>query len=88
MGEGSLVHKIIHITDLHCEESTSHALMDQAAGMINAENPDIIICTGDFVFRDERSVMKGNHVIAKEFISRLKRKHFYSIPGNHDCYGT
>ena len=86
MEEGLSVLKIIHITDLHCETSTSRDLMDQAAGMINAENPDIIICTGDFILRDERLVMKRNHDIAKEFISRLKYKHFYSIPGNHDCY--
>ena len=88
MEENTQAHKIIHITDLHCEAATSQKLMTRATRLINVEKPDIIICTGDFVMRDELSIMERNHRIAEEFIKSLSCKQFYQVPGNHDCYDS
>ncbi len=79
--------KFVHITDLHCSHKTDSALMDKAAALINNENPDVIVCTGDFVQKvhpDENP--EEFHQIAKNFIDTLECKAFYNIPGNHDCY--
>ncbi len=79
--------KFIHITDLHCNDKTDPELMAQAAAAINAQNPDVIVCTGDFVQKaTEPEQTEASHQIAKAFIDTLECKSFYKIPGNHDCY--
>ncbi len=87
-------HKIVHISDLHCSEDTDLKLMEEAGRLINKQNPNLIICTGDFIHPDEFSIndtqgitsRERRHRMAKEFINSLTCKDFYSIPGNHDCY--
>ena len=79
--------KFVHITDLHCNDRTDPELMARATHLINAQNPDVIVCTGDFVQKaEEPAQTDAFHQIAKEFIDTLACKNFYKIPGNHDCY--
>ena len=78
--------KFVHITDLHCNGDTRPETMEKAARLINEQNPDVIVCTGDFVQKGQPEDTEGNHQIAKGFIDTLDCKSFYKIPGNHDCY--
>lgn len=79
--------KFVHITDLHCSHKTNPDLMEKATRLINAQNPDVIVCTGDFVQKAEQpGQTDAFHQIAQNFINTLACKNFYKIPGNHDCY--
>ena len=78
--------KFVHITDLHCNSETHPEIMEKAARLINRQNPDVIVCTGDFVQKSQPEDTEGNHQIAKGLINMLECPNFYKIPGNHDCY--
>ncbi len=79
--------KFVHITDLHCSDRTDPDIMARATTLINAQNPDVIVCTGDFVQKaEEQDQTEAFHQMAKAFIDTLECKNFYNIPGNHDCY--
>ncbi len=78
--------KFIHITDLHCNKKTKPETMATATRLINQQNPDVIVCTGDFVQKSRPAETESNHQIARDFINTLTCKTFYKIPGNHDCY--
>ncbi len=74
--------KIIHISDLHLGSFTSTKPIKDVVELINNEEPDIIVFTGDLI--------NNSYWEADDFISdlaRLKAKYGkYAILGNHD-YG-
>ena len=75
-------YKIIHISDLHLGSFNSVERLEEAVAMINSENPDLVVFTGDLVnnYYDE----------AIPYINALKKIKSkdgkLSILGNHD-YG-
>ena len=74
--------KIIHISDLHLGSFTSTKPIKDVVELINSEEPDISVFTGDLI--------NNSFWEADEFISdlaQLKARHGkYAILGNHD-YG-
>lgn len=41
--------RVAHLTDLHVGRVTPFAIQREAQAMVNAENPDLVVVTGDFV---------------------------------------
>lgn len=75
-------YKIIQISDLHVGSFVSSEPLEEAVRIINEQNADIILFTGDLV--NNRSNELEMH---KPALSKLKAKHgVFSTLGNHD-YG-
>ena len=74
--------KIIHISDIHCGSFTDEKAVKRGIDLINQQNPDLILFTGDLV----------NYKAAEmepytEMFKSLKATHgIYAVLGNHD-YG-
>ena len=74
-------YKIVHISDLHLSSfADSHAFLKRIIDTINAQQPDLICFTGDFVgFGVEEAI---------PFTHTLRQLHakdgIMSVPGNHD----
>ena len=74
--------KIIHISDLHLGSFTSTKPIKDVVELINNEEPDIIVFTGDLI---NNSYWEADDFISD--LSQLKAKYGkYAILGNHD-YG-
>ncbi len=75
--------RILHFSDLHIGSWTgNHSKLEKAVEIMNAQNPDIMLFTGDLVnnFAEELNVFMP-------ILKKLKAKYgIYSILGNHD-YG-
>lgn len=74
--------RIVQISDLHLGSWASSAPLDEAVDLINGEDPDIVVFTGDLVnsTSDEALKFKGS-------LARIKaRQGIFTILGNHD-YG-
>jgi len=75
-------YKIVQISDLHVGSFVSKEPLEEAVRIINEQNADIILFTGDLV--NNRSDELNIH---KAALSKLKAKHgVFSTLGNHD-YG-
>ncbi len=76
--------KICHITDLHAGSFPNGNLMMRAVEIINAQEPDIVVITGDFVNFDPNEFR-----IIKSGLSKLQSRYgTYACLGNHDHYMT
>lgn len=76
--------KIVQISDIHAGSLDSPADVLRGVKMINEQNPDLILFTGDMVNSDKEEV---NPYI--EIFSQLKAKFGkFSVLGNHDYYGA
>ena len=74
--------KIIHISDLHLGSFTSTKPIKDVVELINSEEPDIIVFTGDLI---NNSYWEADDFISD--LSQLKARYGkYAILGNHD-YG-
>ena len=74
--------KIIQISDLHLGSFDSTKPIEEVVDMINNENADIIVFTGDMI---NNSYWEADEFIP--YLSKLKAKHGkFSVLGNHD-YG-
>jgi predicted MPP superfamily phosphohydrolase len=74
--------KIIHISDIHSGSFQDKAAVQKGIDLINAQQPDLILFTGDLV--NDRHTEMLEYI---EVFSKLKAKHgVYSVLGNHD-YG-
>ncbi len=74
--------KIVQISDLHLGSFFSPRPVEKIVELVNAENPDIIVFTGDLV-----NNVADEGLPYKNILSQLKAKMgVYSILGNHD-YG-
>ena len=57
--------------------------------MINAENPDLVLSVGDFVYGHNENKTMSIENIAKELGKVQSKYGFYTTLGNHDgWYGT
>ena len=74
--------KIIHISDFHCGSFDNKKKFSYGIDLINQQNPDIILFTGDMVNNIADEILPW-----KELISSLKAPYGkYAVLGNHD-YG-
>ena len=75
-------YKIIHISDLHLGSFNNIDKFNEAVEMINAENADLVVFTGDLVNNRADEMIRW-----KDSFTKLKaRDGLFSILGNHD-YG-
>jgi len=77
--------KIVHLTDIHFDDQLpariSPQLLDQVVQVTNAEQPDLILLTGDFVQRRAAPIT----FLAENWLSKLKARYgVYGVLGNHD----
>lgn len=74
--------KIIQLSDIHAGSYINRSPVDEAVGIVNSLNPDIVVITGDFVnFHPDEFVNIG------DALSKLKANYgIYGCLGNHDHY--
>lgn len=88
--------RIAHLSDLHCSAITSSALLARFIDACNAQRPDVVLMTGDYVSRRDsyslvtlarlwaKPVMEYAWPMARE-VGRLQAPDgVYAVPGNHD----
>ena len=74
--------KIVQISDIHIGSFDSREAINRGIDLVNEQNADIILFTGDLVNNDSRELIPFI-----ENFKRLRAKHgVYSVLGNHD-YG-
>ncbi|MDJ0571940.1 MAG: metallophosphoesterase [Pleurocapsa sp. MO_192.B19] len=73
--------KIVQLSDLHYDRiRLSEQTLQQAIALSNAENPDLVLITGDFVTDNPSPIKK-----LAERLKNLQSKHgVYGCLGNHD----
>lgn len=80
--------RIGFMTDLHRSATVSHELIQQAASLLMAERPDLIVLGGDYVTWGGDYAAKGDrHFVepAAHAVSALAAPHgVFGVLGNHD----
>jgi len=75
-------YRVVQIGDLHLDDWSRPARLDRIAEMVNAENPDLVVVTGDFASYSARKLDTGRLVGA---LRRLCAPDgVLAILGNHD----
>ena len=73
-------YKIVHLSDLHIGSFNSVEKVEEIVNIVNDQNPDLIVFTGDLVNNYHNEVLPYVDVLKK-----LKAKDGkYSVLGNHD----
>src|SRR5207249_11775525 len=62
---GALSLRVAHLTDLHVGRVTPMPVQYAAVDATNAEHPDLVVITGDFVCHSQRWLMELESVIAR-----------------------
>lgn len=74
--------KIIHLADLHISAPTTKSEIEDIVRRTNAEDPDLIVITGDFIDGD---IDYLDHMT--KILFKLKAKYgVYAVSGNHEFY--
>lgn len=74
--------RIAQISDIHLGLLTWTERLDEILGKVRAENPDILVSTGDLVDGD----MGGAEDLRKIFETVRPRLGKYAVTGNHEAY--
>src|SRR5688572_22360596 len=78
---GALTHvRVAHLTDLHVGRVTPFQVQRQAVALANAENPDLVVITGDFVCHSQVYLDQLTSLI-REFKAPV-----LTVLGNHDYW--
>ncbi len=75
-------YRVVQIGDLHLDDWSRPARLHRVAEMVNAEDPDLIVVTGDFASYSARRLDTGRLVGALRRLSA--RDGVLAILGNHD----
>jgi uncharacterized protein len=71
---------IVQISDIHLQPFTKPDLVKKAVEMSNELKPDLVVLTGDYVWRDQDAAFELTPLLAN-----LNARHgVYSVLGNHD----
>ena len=71
---------IVQLSDIHLRPYTKPDLVRQAVEMSNALRPDLVVLTGDYVWREQEAAFELTPILAG-----LNAQHgVYSVLGNHD----
>ncbi|MCC8035151.1 MAG: metallophosphoesterase [Rikenellaceae bacterium] len=74
--------KIVAVSDLHLGYSIGKRELGKWIGLINAENPDIVIIAGDLIDNDVRPLYKED---IGEVLREIRSKYgVFIVPGNHE----
>jgi predicted MPP superfamily phosphohydrolase len=72
--------RIAQLSDFHCSRQVTPAYLAEAVGLAKAQQPDLVVLTGDFVHRGYKYVDS-----VAEALSKLTAPHgVYAVLGNHD----
>src|SRR5439155_15519703 len=72
--------RIVQLSDLHCSRKVTAEFIGEAVDLALAQEPDLVVLTGDFVHRGFRHVRA-----AAASVARLTAPHgVYAVLGNHD----
>lgn len=72
--------RIVHLSDFHCSRQVTTEYLAEAIDLAQAQQPDLVVLTGDFVHRGYRYV----EPVAK-VLSRLSAPQgVFAVLGNHD----
>jgi predicted MPP superfamily phosphohydrolase len=72
--------RIVQLSDFHCSRQVTPAYLSEAVELAQAQNPDLVVLTGDFIHRGYKYV----HPVA-ECLARLAAPlGVYAVLGNHD----
>jgi uncharacterized protein len=75
-------YRIVQITDLHAGDGIDRAQLEKVIAAVNAQQPDLVVITGDHVSRLPRQ-----HVELLDTLAKLQPRDLtISILGNHDVY--
>jgi len=80
LGAGFQGLKVAHLTDFHCGPQVPLAYLEEALARTQAEAPDVIALTGDFVHKGYRHVKDA----AKLFRNLKAPMGVFAVLGNHD----
>lgn len=73
---------IVQMTDIHLRPYTQPKLVQRAVAMANKLQPDLVVLTGDFVWR----VSEAAYELAPILAGLNARYGVYSVMGNHDYW--
>jgi predicted MPP superfamily phosphohydrolase len=88
--------RIAQLSDLHCSAITPPAMVRRAVNVCNAQQPDVIVLTGDYVSRRNsyaqitlarlwaRPIMEYAAAMAEELSQLCAPLGVFAVPGNHD----
>jgi len=72
--------RIVQLSDFHCSRQVTPAYLSEAVHLAQAETPDLVVLTGDFIHRGYKYV----NAVAKP-LARLSAPHgVFAVLGNHD----
>lgn len=72
--------RIAQLSDFHCSRQVTPEYLREAVELAQAQNPDLVVLTGDFVHKGYRYVDQ-----VAEILGRLAAPHgIYAVLGNHD----
>lgn len=74
--------RIVHLSDLHYGPLVSRRMMRAVVAKSNALDPDLVVITGDFIYRDRKYIAPLFDIL-KDLKSRSG---IYTIYGNHDYW--
>jgi uncharacterized protein len=75
-------YRIVQISDLHAGDGIDRAQLEKVVAIVNEQNPDLVVITGDHVSRLPRQ-----HVELLDTLAKLRsRDGIFSVLGNHDVY--
>jgi predicted MPP superfamily phosphohydrolase len=73
---------IVQLSDIHLQPFTRPELVQRAVEMSNDLQPDLVVLTGDYVWRDQEAIFELTPILAG-----LNARHgVYSVLGNHDLW--
>lgn len=73
---------IAQLSDIHLRPYTRPDLVERAVEMTNILRPDLVVLTGDYVWRDQEAVFELTRIL-----SGIDARHgVYSVLGNHDLW--
>jgi predicted MPP superfamily phosphohydrolase len=72
--------RVAHLTDMHFGRVTPLAVQEAAVAAVNAERPDVVVITGDFVCHSQAYLDQMREVLAKIDAPT------YGVLGNHDYW--
>src|SRR4051812_16076326 len=72
--------RIAQLSDLHCSRQVTPSYLREAVHLAQAQNPDLVVLTGDFIHRGYRYITAVAQTLAS-----LKAPHgVFAVLGNHD----
>src|SRR5437763_618370 len=72
--------RVAHLTDIHVGRVTPYAVQREAVALTNAEKPDLVVITGDFVCHSQLYLDQ-----LTEIVQRIEAP-VVAVLGNHDYW--